>query len=123
MTEYEATEHEARFVITKDELAHIGEGVVAYLREFDSDDLKEKFPGMPEVESGTKLWAVFAADGGGDVGWGKAAGKNNRRTYYRRGRAAKHRPIERGAGAAVLPGYTGVEQDHARQNSQVGARR
>lgn len=57
------TEQEDRFVITKDELAHIGEGVVAYLREFDSTDLKEKFPGMPEVEPGTRLWAVFAADG------------------------------------------------------------
>src|SRR5690606_17944378 len=50
-------------LVTKDELAHIGEGVVAYLREFDSTDLKQKFPGMPEVEPGTKLWAVFAADG------------------------------------------------------------
>ena len=57
------TEHESKFVITKDELAHIGEGVVAYLREFDSTDLKSKFPGMPEVEPGTRLWAVFAADG------------------------------------------------------------
>ena len=53
--------HEA--VITEDELAHIGEGTVAYLREFDSDDLKERFPGMPEMAPGTRLWAVFAADG------------------------------------------------------------
>jgi hypothetical protein len=57
------TEHETKAIITQDELAHIGEGVVAYLREFDSTDLKAKFPGMPEVEPGTKLWAVFAADG------------------------------------------------------------
>jgi len=57
------TENEDRNVITTDELAHIGEGVVAYLREFDSDDLKGRFPGMPQMESGTRLWAVFAADG------------------------------------------------------------
>jgi len=57
------TEHETKALITQDELAHIGEGVVAYLREFDSNDLKAKFPGMPEVEPGTRLWAVFAADG------------------------------------------------------------
>lgn len=55
------TENET--IITQDELAHIGEGVVAYLREFDPEDLKGKFPGMPDMEPGTKLWAVFAADG------------------------------------------------------------
>lgn len=57
------TEHYTDAPITEDELAHIGEGVVAYLREFDSDDLKQRFPGMPEMQSGTRLWAVFAADG------------------------------------------------------------
>ncbi|MFN4272043.1 MAG: DUF1150 family protein [Aliihoeflea sp.] len=45
------------------ELAHLGEGVVAYLREMDSDELRGKFPGMPEIAAGTRLWAVFAADG------------------------------------------------------------
>jgi hypothetical protein len=57
------TEHETKLAVTPDELAHIGEGVVAYLREFDSTDLQGKFPGMPEMAPGTKLWAVFAADG------------------------------------------------------------
>jgi len=45
------------------QLAHLGEGAVAYLREIDSDDLRNRFPGMPELESGLKLWALFAADG------------------------------------------------------------
>lgn len=49
--------------LTNDELAHLGEGVVAYLREMDSDDLRGKFPEMPQIASGRKLWAVFAADG------------------------------------------------------------
>lgn len=49
--------------LTNDELAHLGEGVVAYLREMDSDDLRGKFPEMPEIASGLRLWAVFAADG------------------------------------------------------------
>ena len=57
------TENFNEAVITEDELAHLGEGTVAYLREFDSDDLKERFPGMPDMASGTRLWAVFAADG------------------------------------------------------------
>lgn len=57
------TENENRSPVTTDELAQIGEGVVAYLREFDSEDLKGRFPGMPQMTPGTKLWAVFAADG------------------------------------------------------------
>ena len=55
-------EHEKQSV-TQADLAHIGEGVVAYLREIDSDELLVKFPGMPEIATGTRLWAVFAADG------------------------------------------------------------
>ncbi len=54
---------ENRFNVSQSELAHLGEGVVAYLREIDSDELRVKFPGMPELATGTKLWAVFAADG------------------------------------------------------------
>jgi hypothetical protein len=50
-------------VLTPSELAHLGEGVVAYLREMQSDELKSKFPGLPEIASGTRLWALFAANG------------------------------------------------------------
>jgi len=57
MTENEKT------VLTEAELAHLGEGSVAYLREIDSDELIGKFPGMPAIAPGTRLWAVFAADG------------------------------------------------------------
>ncbi|MCG6115014.1 MAG: DUF1150 family protein [Mesorhizobium sp.] len=56
------TEHE-KHAVSQTELAHIGEGVVAYLREIDSDELVGKFPGMPEIAAGTRLWALFAADG------------------------------------------------------------
>jgi len=59
MTDY----HHHDNPLTNDELAHLGEGTVAYLREMDSDDLRGKFPGMPEMASGLRLWAVFAADG------------------------------------------------------------
>lgn len=57
------TEHEDKNVLTEAELAHLGEGTLAYLREIDSDELRGKFPGMPEIEPGTRLWAVFAANG------------------------------------------------------------
>lgn len=49
--------------LTEAELAHLGEGTVAYLREIDSDELRRKFPGIPEITPGTRLWAVFAANG------------------------------------------------------------
>ena len=52
-----------RHTYTEAELAHIGEGSVAYLREMASDELMGKFPGMPEIQSGTMLWALFAANG------------------------------------------------------------
>ena len=57
------TSNQATINVTQDQLAHIGEGVVAYLREMQSDDLKGKFPGLPEIASGTRLWALFAANG------------------------------------------------------------
>lgn len=49
--------------VSKDDLAHLGEGSVAYLREIDSEDLNGKFPGLPEIAPGLKLWALFAANG------------------------------------------------------------
>jgi hypothetical protein len=54
---------ERKTLVTEDQLAHLGEGAVAYLREIDSDDLRNRFPGMPELASGLRLWALFAADG------------------------------------------------------------
>jgi hypothetical protein len=57
------TGHEERHTFTQADLAHLGEGTVAYLREIDSDELRGKFPGMPELTPGTMLWAVFAANG------------------------------------------------------------
>lgn len=56
------TENQAK-QISQAQLAHIGEGAVAYVREMVSDDLKSKFPGLPEIAPGTKLWAVFGANG------------------------------------------------------------
>jgi hypothetical protein len=57
------TRIESKLNVTPAELAHIGEGVVAYLREIGSDELKGKFPGLPEIAPGTRLWALFAANG------------------------------------------------------------
>ncbi len=48
---------------TQSDLAHLGEGTVAYLREIGSDELMGKFPNLPEIAPNTKLWALFAANG------------------------------------------------------------
>lgn len=57
------TETENRPVLSQADLAHLGEGTVAYLREMESEDLKGRFPGLPDIQPGLKLWALFAADG------------------------------------------------------------
>jgi hypothetical protein len=49
--------------LTETELAHLGEGMIAYLREIDASELADKFPGAPKIAPGTRLWALFAADG------------------------------------------------------------
>ena len=49
--------------VSEIDLAHLGEGTVAYLREMESDDLRGKFPELPEIGANVKLWALFAANG------------------------------------------------------------
>jgi hypothetical protein len=49
--------------LTETELANLGEGMIAYLREIDASELADKFPGAPKIAPGTRLWALFAADG------------------------------------------------------------
>jgi hypothetical protein len=57
------TNSQERPLVTQADLAHLGEGTVAYLREMGSEELKGKFPGLPDMQPGVKLWALFAADG------------------------------------------------------------
>lgn len=57
------TTTEAKTLVTQADLAHLGEGTVAYLREMDTEELKGKFPGLPDMEPGMRLWALFGANG------------------------------------------------------------
>jgi len=52
-----------RITVTQQQLAALGEGAIAYVRQMDADDLRGQFPGMPEMEPGTRLWALFGANG------------------------------------------------------------
>ncbi len=48
---------------TEADLAHLGEGTVAYLREMGGKELNGKFPGLPEIAPDARFWALFAANG------------------------------------------------------------
>ncbi len=50
-------------VMSTGELAHLGEGTVAYLRKMSSDDLRGRVPGLAQITPGLELWALFAANG------------------------------------------------------------
>jgi hypothetical protein len=57
------TDAQTKTQLTPDELAHLGEGHVAYMRKMKSDDLKGRFPDLPPIASGLELWTLFAANG------------------------------------------------------------
>jgi len=57
------TENMENNTLTETQFAHLGEGVVAYMREIGADELMGRFPGIPSLTPGTKLWALFAANG------------------------------------------------------------
>ena len=44
-------------------LAHLGEGHIAYVKQVRSEDVPGLFPQAPELEPGTLLYALHAADG------------------------------------------------------------
>ncbi|MFZ1679846.1 MAG: DUF1150 family protein [Rhizobiaceae bacterium] len=50
-------------VLTKEELAHVGEGAIGYVRKVASEDMARRFPGIPNLMPGLELWALFAANG------------------------------------------------------------
>jgi len=54
---------EAGALISKDELAELGDGEVAYIREMTSDEVTEAFPTIEGLPDGINLFALHAADG------------------------------------------------------------
>jgi len=49
--------------VSEAELAHLGEGQVAYIRRMRSEEITRRFPGAPDLDPGLDLWALFSADG------------------------------------------------------------
>jgi len=49
--------------ITEQELAAIGQGHIAYMRQLSGKEINEAFPGKVEIEPEARVWALFGADG------------------------------------------------------------
>lgn len=49
--------------ISREALAHLGDGEIAYIRTIRSEDVPAMFPEAPEIAPGLKLFALHGADG------------------------------------------------------------
>ena len=64
VTKTKATKQEAAVpVLTEDQLARIGEGLIAYVKPIRSEELPAMFPEIPEVQPGMQLFALLGANG------------------------------------------------------------
>ncbi len=50
-------------VLSDEQLAALGEGLVAYLKPIRSEELSALFPNAPAVQPGLELFALLGADG------------------------------------------------------------
>jgi len=62
MTSNKAIEH-THLVITREALAQLGDGQLAYVKPIRSEDVADLFPQAPELQPGIMLFALHAADG------------------------------------------------------------
>lgn len=52
-----------RRVLSVAELAHLGDGQIAYVKPMMSEEVRELFPNAPQLAPGLKLFALLGADG------------------------------------------------------------
>ena len=50
-------------VLSEEQLAQLGEGLVAYVKPIRSDDIGTLFPEIPGIEPGMQLFALLGASG------------------------------------------------------------
>jgi hypothetical protein len=55
--------NEPSLAISQEALAQLGDGEIAYVKPIRSDEVAKLFPQAPELEPGTQLFALHAADG------------------------------------------------------------
>ena len=50
-------------ILTQDQLARLGEGLIAYVKPIRSEDVGNMFPEIADVEPGMQLFALLGANG------------------------------------------------------------
>ncbi len=50
-------------ILTEDQLAQLGEGLIAYVKPIRSEDVGSMFPEIPGVQPGVQLFALLGANG------------------------------------------------------------
>ncbi|MCC2095599.1 MAG: DUF1150 domain-containing protein [Hyphomicrobiales bacterium] len=50
-------------MITPEQLAQMGDGTIAYVRQMRSEDIETAFPQIGKIEPGLRLFALLSADG------------------------------------------------------------
>jgi hypothetical protein len=63
MNEFENEDRQALAPISRRELAQLGDGEVAYIKQLDSDAAERLFPALHDAPKGIDLYAVLGADG------------------------------------------------------------
>jgi len=61
--EKNAEQNSTHPAITREALAHLGDGRLAYVKSINSEDVSKLFPQAPKIAPGIKLFALHAADG------------------------------------------------------------
>jgi hypothetical protein len=61
--EKEKEDRQTRALMTRSELALLGDGEVAYIKQLDSDAAERLFPALSDAPKDIDLFAVLGADG------------------------------------------------------------
>lgn len=54
---------EQKNVLTAEQLAHLGDGTIAYIKPIQSEEAARLFPQIGTIQPGIKLFALLGADG------------------------------------------------------------
>ncbi|WP_051134284.1 DUF1150 domain-containing protein [Methylocystis sp. ATCC 49242] len=49
--------------LTPEQFAHLGDGMIAYVRPMRSEDINRLYPQAPEIAPGLTIFALIGADG------------------------------------------------------------
>ena len=63
MNEYEEEDYLTRAPMSRRELAQLGDGEVAYIKQLDPEVAEKLFPALENAPKGIDLFAVLVADG------------------------------------------------------------